>query len=133
MYAHPKRGQKSLAGGGDISTWDRRLVSCADQFESAGLGIRKDALAIHGDAVALTEEAEAASFVRRSRHLRGGNGFKRPLHSLQHFDRSGERLSRTPAATRSSGPIDGTQQHLLAASAAGEQADADLNQSGVKF
>ena len=120
--------QNVLAGCWNIGARLRRFVSGANQFQCAGLGVGQHALAVHGDVVGFMQEAQTARFVSRSRNLAGSDGLEGFLHGLHEFDglaASSGRIDR--------GAIHRAQQHLLAAAAAGQQTDADFDQSDVEF
>ena len=76
----------------------------------------------------LDRKPKSAGFVRRGGDFRGGDGFESFLHRLHQFDRFAAAIG-----TNRSGAVDGAQQHFLAATAAGKQADSDLDQSHVEF
>ena len=81
---------------------------------------------------AVGDESQAAGFVRRGGDFGGGDGFEGFLHGLHHFDGASKRFAGNFAA-RCGRAVDGAQQHFFAAAAAGQQADADFDQSGIKF
>src|SRR5258708_18374448 len=64
----------------------------------------------------------------RGGDFRGGDGFEGFLHRLHQFNRFA-----SPAGTDGSCAVHGTEQHLFAATASGEEADADLDQSHVEL
>ena len=132
MDPHLKRGQKAFAGRGDIGARHRWFVSCSCKFEGPRLGVREDALAVHGDTVGVGEEAEVARFMCRGGDLGGGDGLESFLDRFHHFDGTGESLTGSFSARRCC-TVDSAQQHLLAASAAGQQTHSDLDQAGVEF
>src|SRR5665811_1058953 len=59
-----ERCEETFAGGRNICAGDWGFVSGAGQFQGAGFGVGEDALAIHGNAVGVGEESEAARLVR---------------------------------------------------------------------
>ena len=94
--------------------WGRWTVSCANEIERASLGVGEHTLAVHGDAVGCGEKAEAACFFSGCRNFRGGDGLEGLLQGFHHFD--GFAAS---AGANCFGSVDGAQQHLFAATAAG--------------
>src|SRR5215469_6142569 len=76
-----------LARGRDIVARGGRLVSRAGQLKSTLLGITQHTLAVHGDEVAIGEEAQVASFIGRSGNLGGADDLEDALHSFHQLDR----------------------------------------------
>src|SRR5215813_8468428 len=108
-----------LTRGRDVVARDGRLVSGAGQFKSALLGITQHALAVHGDEVAIGEEAQVASFIGRSGDLGRADNLEDALHSFHQLDR----FSAAVGAD-SVGVVDGAKQHLFATAATRQQANA---------
>ena len=90
----------------------RRVIFCHAQ--GAGLGIREQAVAIHGNAVALAQEQQFLRIRRRLRHSRRADG-------LEHLGGRGHRPARQLSAAHPA------REHFLASSPARQQTDAALH------
>ena len=86
MNSQPQRSQDVLAGSGNVRPRHRGFVSGARQFKSAFFCIGQDALAVHGDQVAIGEETQITRFVGRSRDFGSSNDLKSPLDAFHQFD-----------------------------------------------
>ena len=112
----------------------RRLAACArgaecgglggmvavQQGQRAGFGVGKQAVAVHGDAVALAQHAHFTRLCARAGNLRGG-------HHFEHFGGCGHR-----AFGHTGGGLPAVQ-HLAAAAPAGDQTHAAFDQTDVGF
>ena len=112
-----QRGGAGRAGEAQLPGL-RRLVAGGEHCERALLGVVKQAVSVHGDAVRGAEEFQLLRLRRRFRDLGQRDG----------LERGGERRHRALRILRSRLVA---QQQLLAAAPAGDQADAHLDQAHI--
>src|SRR5215510_4363364 len=128
MNSKLKSREYVLARGRDVVARGWRLVAGAGQLKSALLSIAQHSLAVHGDQVAIGEEAQVAGFIRRSRNLGCADDFEDALHAFHE-------LHGFSAAVWPNGMsvVDSAQQHFLATTTAGQQANTNFHQTHIEF
>ena len=97
-------------------------VVLAHQIERRGLGVRDQAIAVHGDGVGGAQKPEAASLFSAGGNFGHGQRFENRFESVKEIERF-----------EAGGMFIGADGHLLRAAAGGDEADARFHQAHIGF